>query len=267
MALITMSYRSDLLKRNIVFRAYLPVDRPTEEGLAYKKEGTEKFRTLYLLHGLTNNQDDWINSSRIERIARNHNLAVIFPNGENSFYVNGLGPNSDFGRLIGQELVDFTRKVFPLSDKREDTFIGGVSMGGFGAIRNGLKYADTFSRIISFSAAIHLLEFEPGDPRRQLVCNEDQVMGPYREAVKSDKNPAVCLHQLQEKVEQGRTSYPQMYMICGLQDSLIDANRSFHEKLVKAGVPVIYREYPGKHEFEFWNQHVETMITWLMEEN
>ena len=56
-------------------------------------------------------------------------------------------------------------------------------------------------------------------------------------------------------------------MMCGLQDSLIDANRSFHEKLVKASVPVIYKEYPGKHEFEFWNQHVETMITWLLEEN
>ena len=262
MAVITMKYRSELLARDISFNAYLPVDVPVGPSFLYKGD-VPKFRTLYLLHGLTKDSSDWLYSSRIERIARNNQLAVIFPNGENSFYVEGLSPNSDFGRLIGEEVVEVTRKVFPLSDKREDTYIGGVSMGGFGALRNGLKYADTFSKIISFSAAIHMFEFEPGDYRRNQVVGEDRIFGDYYEAVKTDKNPAVCLERLSEKVKQGTGEFPKIYMICGLQDSLIDANRSFSEKLKKAGVDLIYEEFDGKHEFEFWNQHVARLVEWL----
>ena len=262
MAIVTMSYRSTLLARDITFKAYLPIDRPVEGGFAYRGP-VKPFRTLYLLHGLTKDCSDWLNSTRIERISRNNNLAVIFPNGENSFYVNGLAPNSDFGRLIGEELVDFTRSVFPLSTRREDTYIGGVSMGGFGALRNGLKYAERFSKIISFSAAIHMFEFEPGDTRRQMVVGEDGVMGDYWEAVKTDKNPAVCLENLVKAVKAGDKSFPEIYMICGLQDGLIFANRTFSAKLKEAGVPLIYEEYDGKHEFEFWNQHVARMVEWL----
>ena len=259
MAFLQIDLKSKALGRKAHLNVFLPVDVDNKQPGPYK--------TLYLLHGIFGNSSSWVTSSCVQRYADAKHLCVVMPDGENGFYTDHPDYMNNFSRYVGEELVQATREMLPLSDKREDTMLGGFSMGGYGALYNGLKYADTFSRIISFSAALHLLEFEPGDPRRQLVCNEDQVMGPYREAVKSDKNPAICLHQLQEKVEQGRASYPQMYMICGLQDSLIDANRSFHEKLVKAGVPVIYREYPGKHEFEFWNQHVETMITWLMEEN
>lgn len=76
------------------------------------------------------------------------------PSGENRFYLDDEKSGELYGEFIGKELVEFTRKLFPLSDKREDTFIAGLSMGGYGAIRNGLKYAENFGCVIGLSAAL-----------------------------------------------------------------------------------------------------------------
>ena len=192
MALIKVTYASDVMKRQISLSAYIPIDN----GQPRPEYG---YRTLVMLHGLTADGSSWIRESDIEAMARERNLAVLFPSGENSFYVQGLAPNSDYGELVGREIVEFARGLFPLSARREDTFIGGLSMGGFGALRNGLKYADTFARVISFSAAIHMFEFEPGDPRRHMVCHEDMVMGDYAAARQTDRNPAVCLEALKAR--------------------------------------------------------------------
>lgn len=258
MALINVANASDELKRQVSFLAYLPIDN----GLPVPEAG---YRTLVMLHGLTGYDASWIKSSDIEALARERSLAVIFPNGENSFYVPGLAPNSDYGALVGREILDFARRLFPLSHRRDDTFIGGVSMGGFGAIRNGLKYADTFSKVISFSAAIHMFEFEPGDVRRHMVCHEDLVMGDFAAARETNKNPAVCLRELQARVESGNARFPEINMICGTDDDLIDANRSFRDKLLTAGAPVRYEEGPGRHDMKYWNPNLPAMLDWLID--
>lgn len=257
MALIKVTYASDVMKRQISLSAHIPIDN----GQPRPEYG---YRTLVMLHGLTADGSSWIRESDIEAMARERNLAVLFPSGENSFYVQGLAPNSDYGELVGREIVEFARGLFPLSARREDTFIGGLSMGGFGALRNGLKYADTFARVISFSAAIHMFEFEPGDPRRHMVCHEDMVMGDYATARQTDRNPAVCLEALKARVDAGEGSYPGIYMICGIDDDLIDANRSFRDRLLAAGVPVRYREGPGRHDFAYWNANLPDLLDWML---
>ena len=95
-----------------------------------------------------------MNGTRIQAWAEANDLAVIMPSGENRFYLDDEKSGELYGEFIGKELVEFTRKLFPLSDKREDTFIAGLSMGGYGAIRNGLKYAENFGCVIGLSAAL-----------------------------------------------------------------------------------------------------------------
>ena len=131
MALIQMEFKSETLKRTVSANVILP---------------SERFRgpypTLYLLHGLTDNCNGWLSYTRIRLWAEESGLAVVMPSGENSFYMDILvkdGCLGDFGEYIGRELVSVTREMFPLSHKREDTFLGGLSMGGFGACRNALK--------------------------------------------------------------------------------------------------------------------------------
>ncbi|MBR2811022.1 MAG: acetylesterase, partial [Solobacterium sp.] len=117
MALIQMDFRSETLKRAVTVNVILPVER--FQG---------PYPTLYLLHGLTDNFNGWLSYTRIRLWAEESGLAVVMPSGENSFYMDILvkdGCLGDFGEFVGRELVDVTREVFPLSRKREDTFLAG----------------------------------------------------------------------------------------------------------------------------------------------
>ncbi len=262
MAILTIRFSSQVLKRKVTCAVCLP----TDNGTVHSRTNPADYRypTIYLLHGLTSDYNEWLYRSHIEKYSERNNIAVVMPNAENSFYVNSGLVNDDFDRFIGQEIVEETRRMLPLSDRREDTFIGGDSMGGFGAMRLGLKYADTFSKILSFSAAIHMFEFEPGHPYRNTVVNEDRIFGDYETARNSEMNPAVVLEQLAERVAKKQAQYPDVFMICGLQDSLLQANRSFHQKLLKHEVPVIYQEHEGDHSHFYWDQHLEEMLQWAL---
>ena len=103
------------------------------------------------------------------------------PSGENSFYVDQLVPNNNFGAYIGRELVEMSRRMFPLSHRREDTFLAGFSMGGFGAIRNGLKYYDTFGYIAVLSGALQVFEAPPDSPNWSLFGARSVFGGPDRD--------------------------------------------------------------------------------------
>lgn len=262
MALIQVNLYSNVLKRIVPVQVILPTDK--SNGIRYVNNPDMKYKTLYLLHGLLGNYMSWISATNIQAYAEAHNLAVVMPSGENSFYVEQPLVNSDYGRYIGEELVDAMCRIFPFSEKREDTFIGGLSMGGFGALRNGLKYAETFGYVIALSSAIHIFELKPSDPRRGILCREDECMGKWEEAVLTDKNPAVALRELQERVNADKAAYPKVYMACGTEDGLLGVNRSFLDKLEDAGVEVVYKEETGGHEWSFWDRHIRNAIeNWL----
>ena len=155
MAVMQVDFVSQCLMRTVTIKVILPLDKIAKMN-GEKAYVPEKFTTLYLLHGMLGNHTDWIDGTRIQRWAQEKNLAVVMPAGENRFYVDNPREGAYFGEYIGRELVEMTRKMFPLSEKREDTFIAGLSMGGYGAIRNGLKYHKTFSHIAGLSSGIML---------------------------------------------------------------------------------------------------------------
>lgn len=250
MALIQASFFSEALKRNVTIKAIIPVNEKTICKTV--------FPTLYLLHGLTDNCEAWVSNTKIEKLAEEAGIAVIMPSGENSFYIDQQIPNNNFGLYVGQELVEITRKLFPLSNRREETAIGGLSMGGFGAMRNGLKYCDTFGAIIALSSAIHIFEFPVGSPERRMLFHEDAVFGELSAASNTDKNPAYILKQLDLK------QIPRIYMACGTEDGLITANRSFKSHLEEAGADLTYEEAPGIHEWKFWDNQIEKAIKWFV---
>ena len=252
MALIQINYLSKALFRTVPVNVILPVDKISFQTGDYIKTG--QFKTLYLLHGLLGNYTDWVSGTRIQRYAEEKNLAVVMPSGDNAFYVNGITPNNNYGTFIGEELVEITRKMFPLSDRREDTYIAGLSMGGFGAIRNGLKYADTFGCIAGLSSAVHIL-----DENTDEVAGESGIFGNMEEARKSDKNPAVLLQKLTEE----QKVIPKIYLACGLQDSLIHANRRYRDLFIQNGADITYVEEDGGHEWDFWDRQIKKVIDWL----
>ena len=145
------------------------------------------------------------------------------------------------------------RKTFPLSARREDTFIGGLSMGGYGALRNGLKYCDTFSHIISLSGACHIFEEKGHGLFGALAC-----FGDRKKAEKTDLNPKIAFDNAREK-----GCVPKIYMSCGLEDGLLVPNRKLKEYFEKQGAELTYVETAGGHDWDFWNSQIHEAIDWL----
>lgn len=260
MAIIEVNFISKCLMRTVTFNAIIPVDKfgPQAENAEQKP-----LKTLYLLHGIFGNYTDWVNGTRIQTWAEANDLAVIMPSGENRFYLDDEKSGELYGEFIGKELVEFTRKLFPLSDKREDTFIAGLSMGGYGAIRNGLKYAENFGCVIGLSAALVHDTWKDADNSAPIFTFRrnyyETIFGEYDKVKGSDKDPKALLLKLKEE---GRP-VPKMYLCCGTEDGLVTANRDFRDFLNENGVDLTYVEGPGKHDWVFWDTYIKKVLDWL----
>ena len=258
MALVQVNYLSKALYRTVPVNVILPSDMISFETSDYLGVPIGGFPTLYLLHGLLGNYTDWVSGTRVQRWAEDAGLAVVMPSGDNSFYVPGLAANNDYGAFIGEELPSVMRDMFPLSRRREDTFIAGLSMGGFGTLRNGMKYAETFSRIAALSSAIHFF-----DPGFWSLAGEQTVFGDVAEAAKTDKSHYVVLEQLKARVAVGEVEAPEFWMSCGTEDSLFQVNLKFRDLLREAGFAVTWDEEPRGHDWDFWDSQIKKVIDWL----
>lgn len=266
MALLQVTFMSQSLQRNVPLMAVLPADVAPPAG-AGRCGGP--YRTLYLLHGIYGSCLSWTAESRIKRLAEERNIAVIMPSGDNGFYVDRAESYNRYGEFVGKELVDITRRMFPLSAAREDTFIAGLSMGGFGALRNGLKYRETFGRIAAFSSALVLeqaLSLSYDEPH--ITRNRgyfESCFGDIGEALKSDRNPKELVRALkEEKAKNPLTPVPEIFMSCGTEDPLLPNNRDFRDFLEAAGFGVTYVETPGAHDWDFWDEHIERALGWML---
>ena len=190
-------------------------------------------------------------------------MAVVMPSGDNAFYVDQPWAGNMYGEFIGQELVELTRRMFPLSNKREDTFIGGLSMGGYGAMRNGLKYCDTFGYIVALSGAL-LVEDFPNRTNESPMFMErrdyvESLFGDLDKVIESDKNPKYLVKQI---LKEGK-EMPKIYMACGEDDSLLGVNKDMYAFLKENGADVQFEIGPGAHEWDFWDRYLKKAIDWL----
>ena len=259
MALLQIQIYSQTLERNVPLTAVLPTDRQRFED-GGKMTEKKAYKTLYLLHGYSDSCMEWCCNTRIQRLAEANNMAVIMPSGENSFYVDQKGSNQAYGKWIGEELVELTRAMFPLSDQREDTFIAGNSMGAFGALIAGLHYPDTFGKIALFSGAFHIFE-EMYDEEVWATHGLCEIFGAYENALLSHNNPRNALMHY-DKTQ--AVSLPEIYMVCGTEDSLLESNRSLHTFISDMQFSIVYKEYPGEHSWEFWSSQLEDMLDWIL---
>ena len=261
MAFIQMNLLSKTLMRIVPVNVILPVDKMVFPGMPVRED--KPYKTLYLLHGVFGNYTDWVCGSRIQRYAEEHDLVVIMPSGDNAFYVDQPAGNNFYGEFIGRELVEVTRKMFPLSHKREDTFIGGLSMGGFGALRNGLKYSDTFGCIVSLSGALHLEEMAARTGEAPFFIESksyaEACFGDLSKVLDSDKNPRWLVRELKKAGKE----LPKIYMACGDQDHLLAVNKDMAAFLKKQGADVTFEIGPGNHEWDFWDAYIKKAIDWL----
>ncbi len=264
MANAKVEFYSDCLKRFVTFQIIIPNDLPkewTEVNPHYKRP----MKTLFLLHGYSGNNTDWMLGSLINELAGNYNLAVVCPAGENAFYLDGPQTGRKYASYVGDELVRYVRNTFGLAQKMEDTYIGGLSMGGFGAIHTALQFNHNFAKAFAFSSALIIHDIEhmkPGEDNG--VANYEYyqlVFGNLEELSGSINNPEELIRRHRASGER----IPAIYMACGTEDGLLKNNHAFRDFLKENDVEYAYCESTGIHNWTFWNQYLEPAIQWMLE--
>ncbi len=254
MAFLKMEYYSRALHRMTAFEMLIPND-PRENAPVPDRP----MRTLFLLHGYTGKAENWVPDG----LAQYYNFAIVMPNGENSFYLNGLSTGHAYQTMVGEELVDYVRSTFGLATSAENTCIAGLSMGGFGALHTGLAYPERFGKIGALSSAliVHgIAGMKPGEDNG--VANYEyyrECFGDLSVVEESENNPEILVKKLRA---QGK-KIPKMYLCCGTEDGLMPSNRAFHEFLKEEGVNHIWREGPGVHDMRFWSKHIVHVVKWM----
>lgn len=266
MSLMMFNFESECLQGNTNVAIILP-DKPRTKTPAQFYGSGEKYKVLWLLHGTFGDCTDWIRKSNIELYARERDLIVVMPSALNTNYANwpdfSIGYNMfDF---LTDELMPLVYNWFPASDKREDNFIAGNSMGGFGALHTALAYPDQFGKAIGLSSAmvIHqVATMEPGfkNPMADYPYYVE-TFGEPSKVLESDNNPETLVKKLKA---QGK-EIPGLYIACGSQDFLLQPNKDFRNFLYNEKVPHIYWEDPGVHDWSFWNKAIIPALDWALE--
>lgn len=219
-----------------------------------------KFQVLYLLHGAYGDYSDWMRLTSIEKYAQNHKLAVVMPSASNSFYQD-MYRGSRYLTYLTEELPDFVKSIFPLSPRREDTFVAGLSMGGYGALRLAFEKPENYGACASLSGVIDL---------EDRICSGPEGDGdePFRwlaifQNVEHFRGSDADLFALaQKRMAEGR-SLPPVYQTVGTEDFLYQSNLVARKKLEGIGVQVTYKEHPGIHDWDFWDAHIQDVLDWL----
>jgi len=250
MALLHVDFHSRALSRGVQMNVILP------DALC---DAPRPWRTLYLLHGMTDDYTIWQRRTAIERYAQDRNLAVIMPDARLSWYCD-TAAGERFFSFIADELPVLCRRMFPgLSHRREDTFIAGLSMGGYGAFKCALKRPETFSRAASLSGGLDALGMTRLDPPLADQAYWADVFGPA-EAIPGSEN------DLFAAAAELSAQRPSLFMWCGTEDFLYNMNVSMRDHLRALGYDLRYSQGPGDHQWQYWDREIENALKWMLDE-
>jgi S-formylglutathione hydrolase FrmB len=218
----------------------------------------ERYRVLYLLHGLGGDYLDWSTRTDIARFTRSLPLIVVMPEGENAWYTNAAQKGPRFEDYIAEDLVKDVERKYPVIRARYGRAIAGLSMGGYGALKIALKHPDTFAAAGSFSAALGVTDpaFDEG-----MTAFKDQLYTIYGPAG-SDTRASNDVIAIANKASVAGA--PAIYVDCGTTDGFLDSNRALAAVLQKRGFAYEYHETGGAHAWDYWNRRLEAFLPWLM---
>lgn len=215
-------------------------------------------KVLWLLHGYEGNHYDWTLLTAVQRYARRYQLAVVMPSGHNSWYVDAAH-GQKYYTFITEELPRKMRQFFPLSDKREDNFIAGLSMGGYGAMAIGLANPQKYSAIGCLSGGIlpeDLREEFFSENELNTIVGDLPIKGTYKDPIFNAK-----------QIVENSIPAPRIFHACGKDDTLIlkDAHRARDFLSTLPGDPFRYTyiEDEGVHSWEYWDEHIKQFLGWL----
>ena len=236
MAFLNVNYHSTSLQKACSMQIILPDNTK------------EPYSVMYLLHGLSDDHTIWSRRTRIEWYVRDLPLAVVMPDGGRGFYCDAVNGPAHESHII-KDVIGFVDTHFNTRAERSGRVINGLSMGGYGALKLALKFPDMFCSTVSHSGGVAAGH----NPFRDELAKETRLIyGDNHVGGKDD------LWAIAEKID--RSKLPAIRMDCGFSDFLLEDNRAFHQHLIKLNIPHEYEEFPGDHNWDFWDTHIQTAI-------
>ncbi|MBQ2889640.1 MAG: esterase family protein [Clostridia bacterium] len=253
MAFCQLNLFSEALRVQTTVNVIVPQQSTSGEIGVENNAKKEKYKCLYLLHGLSDDHTIWMRRTSIERYAQKYGICVVMPFAGRSFYTD-MKHGGKYYTYIAKELPRLMQEFFNISPKREDNFIAGLSMGGYGAIKVALKECDSFCAAAGISSVADIKEATQLFPDALRLAFGDELLVPESEdlfvlAQEQNENPMK----------------PRIYMGVGTEDSLYEGNRKLKEKFESLDYDYTYKESEGTHSWEFWDEYIQYVLKWMFE--
>ena len=243
--------QSKLMGREMPYRVILPKGYSASKG--------ERYPVIYLLHGLFGSSSNWTAMSKLPTYAQNYKAIIVNPEGENGWYVDSATvPANKYESYIIKELIPEIDAKYRTNATRSGRVIAGLSMGGYGALKFGVKYPDMFSLAGSFSGALGAARYASGGGLLEsLFKSLNESFGPAgSETRKANDLFALVRDASPENIK----TFPFIYLDCGTEDFLFQNNREFVAILNNKKVPHEFRELPGGHTWPYWDTQVQEFL-------
>lgn len=247
MAFINVSTASAHLGKSIQYNAFVPDSGKTDVPV------------FLLLHGLSDDYTQWQRFTVAERYADERGVAIIMPDGERSFYTDMKYGGAYYSAIL-EDVLGSARNLFPVSRRRERTFVAGLSMGGYGAAKLALRNPDKFAGFIALSGCLDIAKLA----REQVFSDFARIWGEdYAETVPGSEDDTIAL--LRSVSESGKEK-PRVYIAVGDDDFLLEHNHNFRDAAAALGYDMKYEQGPGNHNWPFWNEYLPKGMDFILKD-
>ncbi len=242
--------KSKLMNREMPYRVLLPSN--------YDKQKDSRFPVVYLLHGLFGHFNLWTEKTKLAEHATKHQIIIVNPEGDNGWYSDSVSnPNDRYETYITEELIPQIDKNFRTFSDRKNRFMSGLSMGGYGSLKFGLKYPEKFALVGSFSGALGAASIVIDEKNQMLGKSIVNIFGDVSSQTRKDNDIFLLAKNISaDKIKE----LPFIYLDCGTEDFLFQNNRDFANILVDKKIPHEFRQLPGKHDWKFWDSQVQEFL-------
>ncbi len=248
----TVQFQSKLTNATLPYNVILPAD--------YRASSVTRYPVLYLLHGFGGHYSDWATRTNVADYAAPYRMIVVMPEGNNGWYTDSTGVATDkYESYILKELIPDVQKRYRTIEARYGRAVAGLSMGGYGSLKFGLKSPDTFVFVGSLSGALAAATWTEDDLKNLKAIRDSvfTVFGPTG----SDVRKANDIYEITRGLSAARVAaLPYIYLDCGTEDFLISLNQQFAALLREKKIPHEYRELPGDHNWAYWDQQIPEVL-------